>query len=192
MTGFSKYAGVLAIGALVAMAGCAKEAGEDTDVAAHSEHDGHDHDHDHDHDSVAAPSPELKPLVVEGGAPAQVVGVSQARNTVPDGEPVVVEGRLKDFVSGKAAFTMVDGAIKSCIEMADGCATPWDYCCIAPNVLASNTATVQLVGADGKMLDGNLQGVNSIDNLSTVVVTGKAKKDPDGNMTIAADKVYLR
>jgi hypothetical protein len=134
----------------------------------------------------------LKALVLETGAPTQVVGVSQARSSAPDGEEVVVEGRLKDFVTGKAAFTMVDGSIKSCLEEGDGCSTPWDYCCTAPNELAAKSATVKLVGADGKILDGNLKGVNSIDNLSTVVVTGKVEKDATGNMTIAASKVYLK
>ncbi len=196
MITIKKWGSILALGALVALAGCDKS-GEEADVAAHSEHDGHDHsghDHDHDHgDEKAAPSPELKPLVVESGAPTQVIGVSQARETAPDGEEVTVEGRLKDFVAGKAAFTIVDGSIPSCKEMEDDhCPTPWDYCCVAPNKLAVNSAAVQLVGADGKVLDGNLQGVNSIDNLSTVVVTGKAEKDAAGNLVIAANKVFLK
>lgn len=141
---------------------------------------------------AAPPSPELQPLVVKADPPPQEIGVAMARDSAEPGQDVVVEGRLKDFVDGKAAFTMVDGSIKSCIEEGDGCPTPWDYCCVAPTKLAKNTATVKLVDESGKMLDGNLQGVNSIDNLSTVVVTGKVEKDESGNLTIAANKVFLR
>lgn len=180
------WLGIIALGATVALSGCAKEVENESE--AHADHSGHDHETT----AAGEPSPELKQFVVTEGAPAAVVGVAQARQSVPDGETIALEGRLKDFVSGKAAFTVVDGRIKSCIEMSDGCETPWDYCCIPQDVMSSNTATVTLVDAEGKMLDGNLQGVNSIDNLSTVVVTGKVNKDPDGNMTVAADKVYLR
>ena len=195
MTKFMKLAGVFALGAMVALGGCAGESKDEHASAEHHEHDGHDHSgHDHDDhgaEAAATPSPELKSVVLTSGAPAQVIGVAQAREAQPDQE-VTVEGRLKDFVSGKAAFTVVDGAIKSCIEMGDGCETPWDYCCIAPNTLASNSATVKLVDAEGDILDGQLKGVNSIDNLSTVVVTGKVEKDPTGNLTIAANQVYLK
>ncbi len=195
MLNVTKMAGVLALGLLVGLAGCAKESAEGTDVAGHSEHDGHDHSgHDHDHagEDQPAPSPELKAIVLDTGAPTQVVGVSQARSSTPDGEEVTVEGRLKDFVAGKAAFTIVDGSLKSCLEEGDECPTPWDYCCTAPNEVAAKSATVKLIDAEGKVLNGNLKGVNSIDNLSTVVVTGKVEKDATGNMTIAANKVYLK
>ncbi len=194
MMKFTKLAGVFALGAMVALGGCAGESGDEHASAEHHENDGHDHSgHDHasEAEAEATPSPELKSVVLTSGAPSQVIGVAQAKEAQPDQE-VTVEGRLKDFVSGKAAFTVVDGAIKSCIEMGDGCETPWDYCCIAPNTLASNSATIKLVDAEGKILDGQLKGVNSIDNLTTVVVTGKVEKDPTGNLTIAANQVYVK
>jgi len=197
MTKLMKLTGVLAIGAMVVLGGCAGEVDDSAMADGHSEHDGHDHsghDHDHDHGSETAsvPSEELKDAVLTTGAPAQVVSVAQAKGAAADGQEVTIEGRLKDFVSGKAAFTVVDGSIKSCIEEGDGCATPWDYCCVAPNKLAENSATVKIVDAAGEIREGTLKGVNSIDNLSTVVVTGKAVKDVTGNLTIAASNVYVR
>lgn len=193
MIKFHKIAGVFALGAMVALGGCASDAGDEQASAEHHENDGHDHSgHDHGSETAAAPSPELKSVVLTEGAPTQVIGVAQARDAAQPDQEVTIEGRLKDFVSGKAAFTVVDGAIKSCIEEGDGCTTPWDYCCVAPNKLAENTATVKIVDAEGKLLDGNLEGVNSIDNLSTVVVTGKIETDPTGNVAIAAQKVYLK
>ena len=181
----SKLAAILSLAAMVALAGCASN-GDNTEANADSANT--------EAVADAPPSPELQPLVVKADPPANQVGVSMARNSAADGQEVVVEGRLKDFVNGKAAFTMVDGSIPSCLEdgMAESCPTPWDYCCVAPQKLAANSATVKLIGTDGETLAGNLKGVNSIDNLSTVVVTGKAEKDDAGNLTIAATKVYLK
>lgn len=187
-------------------AGCSKEVDESGDGHSHNDghdhsHDGHDHDHDHhdhdghdhDHDHPATtPSAELTSVVLSSGAPSNFVGVAHARTTANNGDEVVVEGRLKDFNTGKAAFTMVDGSIKSCLEEGDGCKTPWDYCCASPAKLRDNTATVKLVDAQGKLLDGNLKGVNKLDNLTTVVVQGRAEKDEAGNLAIAAANVYIK
>lgn len=186
MSHVRKLSSMVVFCAAMALAGCA---GESSTESADAGHEGHDHAAE---TATAPPSPELKPLVAESGAPSQFVGVAKARETAADGSDVVVVGRLKDFVAGKAAFTMVDGAIPSCLEDDSECDTPWDYCCIAPAKIAANSATVKLIGEDGNLLDGNLQGVNSIDHLSTVVVTGKAQKDETGNLTIAANKVYLQ
>lgn len=182
MTPSFKIAGVFAMAGMLALTGCS---GNDTSQTAEP---------GTENVSQAPPSPELEPLVVKGNTPANQVGVAMARESVQDGQDVIVEGRLKDFVQGKAAFTIVDGSIPPCGEdgMEDHCPTPWDYCCVAPTKVAANSATVKLVGNEGNLLDGNLQGVNSIDNLSTVVVTGKAQKDEAGNLTIAANKVYLK
>ena len=190
MNHISKFCGMVTISACLALAGCS---GDKTTESADHSHEGHDHDHDHAAEvAKAPPSPELKPLIAESGAPAQFVGVSKARETATDGGDITVEGRLKDFVDGKAVFTMVDGSIPSCLEDDSHCKTPWDYCCVSPSKISANSATVKLVGDDGKALNGNLQGVNSIDHLSTVVVTGKAVKDDAGNLTINANKVYLK
>src|SRR5690606_24156050 len=141
-------------------------------------------DHGHDH---GEPSPELAAVVLTSGAPAQAIGVADARTSAQSGQDVTVEGKLKDFVTNKAAFTFVDGSIKSCADMeGDACKTPWDYCCVAPEKLKNNTATVKLVNAEGKLLDGNLEGVNNLNHLSTVVVSGKTEKDESGNLTIVA------
>lgn len=175
--------GVFALTAMLALAGCGGGSDSQTDV-----------DTSATGVAKAPPSPELEPLVVKGNAPANQIGVSMARESAEDGQAVTVEGRLQDFVEGRAAFTIVDGSIPPCGEdgMEDLCPTPWDYCCVAPARLAANKATVKLVDPEGKLLEGNLQGVNSIDNLSTVVVTGKVEKDESGNLTIAADKVFLK
>lgn len=199
MTKVAKLAGIFALGAMVALAGCSKEAGVDTaevhtadDGHDHGDHEGHDHGDHEGHEHAAAPSDNLKPVVLTSGAPAEVQQVAAVRNAETAGQTVTVEGRLKDFVNGKAAFTLVDGSIKSCLEEGDECKTPWDYCCVAPTKLAENQAMVKLVDANGELLEGNLEGVNDLDHLTTVVVTGKAEKDAEGNVTIAANNVYIK
>jgi len=177
-----KIMGAMALATVMTLAGCAREGANPNEEAAISSKPA---------EATPPPSPELKPLVVKADPPPQPVGVTMAKETSAQDEDVVVIGRLKDFVAGKAAFTMVDGSIPSCKEDMDECETPWDYCCTSPKKVAANSALVQLIGENGKALDGNLQGVNSIDHLSTVVVTGKAIKDDAGNLTIKADKVYL-
>lgn len=184
MMKLKKLSGVLALAAMVALAGCAGDSAEESSSS--------DAATEVSSAPAAPPSPELKPLVVTAEAPTNQVGVAMAKEA-PTGEDVVVEGRLSEFIEGKAAFTMVDGSIDSCADMEeDHCPTPWDYCCVPPKKLSANSATVTLVDDAGKVLDGNLQGVNSIDHLSTVVVTGKLQKDEAGNVTIAANKVYLK
>lgn len=183
MMELKKLAGALSLAAMVALAGCAGDSAEENASA--------DGATEVSSAPAAKPSPELMPLVVKADPPPNQVGVAIAKEA-PAGDDVVVEGRLKDFIEGKAAFTMVDGSIDSCADMEDDhCPTPWDYCCVPPKKLTANTATVTLVDEAGKVLDGNLQGVNSIDHLTTVVVTGKLQKDEAGNVTIAANQVYL-
>jgi hypothetical protein len=178
----SKYAAMFALAATIALTGCSGE-GDSNDAG----------DDSATQTSSTAPSPELQPLVVKADPPANQIGVSMARST-NEGQEVAVEGRLKDFVDGVAAFTIVDGSVPSCLEdgMEEQCPTPWDYCCMPQELMAANTAMVKLLGPDGETLAGTLKGVNSIDNLSTVVVTGKVEKDESGNVTIAANKVYLK
>ena len=58
MKSFMKITGVLAIGAMVALGGCASEVDDTAMADGHSEHDGHDHsDHDHDHAAETASAP---------------------------------------------------------------------------------------------------------------------------------------
>jgi hypothetical protein len=143
---------------------------------------------------TATPSPELKPLVAEGNAPAGAIGVAKARQTTKSGDNIVMVGRVKDFVDGKAMFTMMDSSIPSCAdEPGDTCSTPWDYCCEPKDKITSNSATVKLVKAGTEeVLPGTIQGVNSLDHLTTVVVEGKADRDDAGNLVVAANKVYLK
>jgi len=137
------------------------------------------------------PSAELKPVVANSGAPAKAEGIAEARQNAKDGEIITVSGRVKDFVNGKAMFTMVDSNIPSCEETMPGEPEPWDYCCTPKSELVKNMATVKIVkeGSD-EALPGNIEGVNALDHLTTVVVEGRASRDNGGNLIVAATKVY--
>ena len=127
--------------------------------------------------------------------PADGKDVVAAREAAKDGEEVTVVGRIggdtTPWVNGMAAFKIVDPAAKSCSDIpGDNCPTPWDYCCESD--LGQKTALVKVVGADGKPVSTDARELLGVKELQTVVVTGKAKRDDAGNLTILAEKVYVR
>lgn len=118
---------------------------------------------------------------------AGAVATAKARAEAKDGETLVVEGRIKDFVAGRAVFTLIDTELKSCREVeGDACKTPWDYCCIEPNRIAQNTVTVELHDENGQPLRANMAGAHGLDHLDLVRVRGTVSRDEAGNVTLVA------
>ncbi len=131
--------------------------------------------------------PELPARYVLATAPADAIGVRALRDAMPREGEVKVLGRVKDFVDGRAMFTIVDASVPSCADRpGDNCTTPWDYCCEEPKSLARNTATVEFHGDDDAIVRARVKGVSGIDHLTRVVVVGKAVQDSAGNLTIRA------
>lgn len=126
--------------------------------------------------------------------PAAAVPVGTARESANDGEEVVVLGLVggstKPFVEGLAAFTIVDPKVPYCAE-EEGCPTPWDYCC-QTDAVKQNIATVKLVDTNGKPVSQGARELLPVKELSTIVVKGIAKRDDQGNLTIAARQVFVR
>ncbi|MGC1273768.1 MAG: hypothetical protein WBC44_08685 [Planctomycetaceae bacterium] len=144
--------------------------------------------------TVASVAPVGKAYLL-ASEPAGGKDVVAARETAKDGEEVTVVGRIggdtTPWVEGLAAFKIVDPAAKACSDIpGDGCPTPWDYCC--EEGLGEKTALVKVVGADGKPVGTDARQLLGVKELQTVVVTGKAKRDDAGNLTILAEKVYVR
>jgi hypothetical protein len=174
---------VLALAAAFALTGC-EQGSTDTSSASSPANRGVA--------QQAPPSPELAKVVLTSGAPAQTVAVAAAKKDTKDGDNVAVVGRVKDFVDGHAVFTVMDGKVSACSDHpGDKCPTPWDYCCETKETISANSATVKIVGDGTDALKGNLQGVNSLDHLTTVVAEGKAQRDAAGNLTVLASKVYV-
>ena len=125
--------------------------------------------------------------------PTDAQGVAAARESSEDAEQVTVTGRIggsaAPFVDGIAAFTIVDPALAPC-SAAEGCPTPWDYCCDT-HLLKDNMATVKVVDADAAVVAQDARQLLGVEELATVVVVGKAERDESGNLTILADKVHV-
>jgi len=126
--------------------------------------------------------------------PAEAVAVGTARETAENDQVITVAGRIggsaKPFVDGLAAFTIVDLKVPYCAD-DEGCPTPWDYCCTQDDV-KTNIATVKMVDESGKPVASDARELLGVKELSEVVVQGTAKRDDQGNLSLAATKVFVR
>jgi hypothetical protein len=129
-------------------------------------------------------------LATEPAAAQEVIAV---RSNAKDDEKLVVVGRIggdaKPWVTGQAAFTIVDTSLKPC-GTDEGCPTPWDYCCSSD--LSKSKLTVKVVDAEGRTVATDAKELLGVKELDTVVIRGKAKRDAAGNVTILADGLYVR
>lgn len=126
--------------------------------------------------------------------PDSAIAVGEARQTLQSGEDVTLVGLIggtrEPFVDGLAAFTVVDESVPYCAP-EEGCPTPWDYCCQQHQV-KDNIATVKMVDYAGNPIAGDARELLGVNELSTVVIQGTCTRDDNGNLTVAADKVFVR
>ncbi|QEG00354.1 hypothetical protein Mal15_44240 [Stieleria maiorica] len=126
--------------------------------------------------------------------PAGAMPVGKARESIEDGQDVTLVGLIggssEPFVEGLAAFTVVDPKVPHCAA-DEGCPTPWDYCC-ETDAVKDNIATVKVVDESGHPVAQDARAILGVKELSTVVVSGKAKRDDQGNLTVAANQVFVR
>jgi hypothetical protein len=140
----------------------------------------------------------LPPGLVLAEAPAGAKDVAAVRKEVKAGDEVVLRGKvggsLSPIVEGRASFQIVDASLTSCDQMpGDTCKTPWDYCCDDPKEVAAHSASVQVVGADGKPLRAPLAGVGGLKPLSEVTVKGTVAKAGDsGTLVVNATGIYVK
>lgn len=136
-------------------------------------------------------------LIVRG--PAQGPHVTAAKATARQGEEIVIVGRIggstTPFLADRAVFTLVDPALVSCADMSDPdhCKTPWDYCCEDRAKMRAGTATIEVAGADGKPLAVALRGVQGLEPLATVAVSGTVVERNDaGLLVVRAKRIEVR
>lgn len=126
--------------------------------------------------------------------PTGALPVGQARESAKDEQAVTLVGTIggseQPFVDGLAAFTIVDPKVPYCAP-DEGCPTPWDYCCTQDQV-KTNIATVKVVDDAGKPVSTDARSLLNVKELATVVVQGTAHRDDQGNLTVAASKVFVR
>jgi len=125
--------------------------------------------------TAVAPPPDAFVTVPLTGTPTPI---PRARKEFKPGDEVLLKGAvmgvLKPFVDGRAVFVLGDeGTITPCNAMDDDhCSTPWDACCDPKEVKAAGTATIQVLGDNGKVLAHGLKGVGGLKELSVVTVRG--------------------
>ncbi len=158
-------------------------------------------------DGAAAPKPGEKADANPAPAPAGLMlteappgarDVIAVKKDAKEGDEVVIRGRIGGaptnvFTSGYAIMTIVDMSLVPCNEKpGDGCKTPWDYCCDDKEDILAAKATIQLLGAGGKVLKQEFKGMAGMDHLSVVVVKGKVgKRDDPKNLIINATGIFV-
>ena len=138
-----------------------------------------------------AASPTVEKAVDTNKPASQPIGVVDAKTKAQNGQKVILQGKVKDFIAGHAAFIIADSTMKSCKDNGENCPTPWDYCCEPKDVISKNTATVMLVAAQ-KPVKEEIKGVKGIDHLTPVAVEGTAQKDKAGNLVVYAEKIHVQ
>lgn len=147
---------------------------------------------------AAAAAPSLPAGFVTKGA-ATGTNVAAAKASAQVGQELVIVGRIggsvEPFVAGRAVFTIVDPALKSCADMddPDHCKTPWDYCCEDREAMKRGTATIEITDAAGKPLALAVRGMQGLDPLATIAVTGTViERNDAGLLVVRAKRIEVR
>src|SRR5688500_4925441 len=134
-------------------------------------------------------------LVTE--APANAQDVTAVRKDAKDGDAVVIRGKIggreEPIAKNRAIMTILDPSVTTCDTMpGDACKTPWDACCEPSEKIAANSATVQVVDAQGKPLAANLESITGLKPLSKVTVAGVARRPAGSDVLIVeANKIHV-
>ncbi|MFK7852294.1 MAG: hypothetical protein AB8D78_15060 [Akkermansiaceae bacterium] len=122
-----------------------------------------------------------------------------ARTSAKPGDAITLKGevmgREKVFVEGRASFILGDPTkLTTCDKMpGDSCTTPWDACCDSKESKRIGIASIQLVDEDGRVLDGNIKGVNGLKEISFITVSGTvAENSTEDNLIVNATKIHLK
>jgi hypothetical protein len=128
-------------------------------------------------------------------APTDPVTVADIKPTAAEGDTVVLRARIggrKDPITpGAGVFVVIDPSVPSCDQIpGDTCPTPWDYCCEPRESLNANSATVQLVDADGNPVQADLTAAG-LKPLDEVVIVGTVAARPSEQvLTIRATGIH--
>jgi hypothetical protein len=147
------------------------------------------------------PQPQAVPVLdifVAAEPTGKPTPIPEARNQFGPGDTVLLKGLVMGtkfpFVDGRAVFILGDeGTLTHCAAMhGDGCPTPWDTCCEPPDVRKAGTATIQVIGPDGRVLTTGLKGMNGLKELSQVTVAGTVAQGASADAFIVnATAIYI-
>ncbi len=127
-------------------------------------------------------------------APADAAPLAEVRAAAEPGDTVAfhgyIGGRMEPFTEGRAMFLVADSEeAPACTP--DTCPTPWDACCIANEKIAANSATVQVVDDDGKLLGIGLNGVQGLAPGTELTVVGKVREANDSVFIVDATRLAI-
>lgn len=122
--------------------------------------------------------------------------VIKVREESADSDEVLIVGRIggssNPWIEGRAAFTIVDESLKACNDTpGDNCPVPWDYCCETDKLPAA-TALIKFVDDSGSVVKADAKTMLGVQELSTIVVKGKAQRDDAGNLTVLASGIFVK
>ncbi len=142
---------------------------------------------------AAPPAPAASANWLVAALPAGAIPVAEAKQSAREGDRIVVRGRIggrrEPMTTGVAVFVMIDPAIPHC-EIGK-CKIPWDYCCETPESITTNSATVQLVGDNGKPMTIDL-GKYALKPLDEIVVVGTVGPRPTAEVFVINAKEIHR
>lgn len=140
--------------------------------------------------STTSLSSNFDPSLIAQAEPAEPISVGQARQQAQHDQVIQMEGRIggpsTPFIKGLAAFTMVDFSIPECCD--EECSTV--EC--SPEELAKNLATIKFVDQSGKPIPIDARELLNVREKLNVVVEGIAQRDQHGNLTVLAEKIFVR
>ena len=128
--------------------------------------------------------------------PDGAVGVIAARESAEDGAPIVLVGRVggsaNPWITGRAAFTLLDASMSVVAEgedSAEGEICTGDCCALERQ---NCTTLVKVVDSQGKLVAVDSRELLGLKESDMVVVKGTAQKDKTGNFVMLASGVFVR
>ncbi len=128
--------------------------------------------------------------------PDGAVGVIAARESVKDGAPLVLVGRVggsaHPWIDGRAAFMLLDASMS---VVAEGEGSGEDELCLGDCCATERldcTALVKVVDAQGKIVPVDSRELLGLNKSDLVVIQGNAKRDESGNFVMLAKGVFIR
>ena len=124
--------------------------------------------------------------------PSGACDVMDFRDQAKDGQSFVVLGRvgggLNPWIEGRAAFVLVDERVTASCEEGQ-CEADCPQCA---RQLAEATTLVKFVDEQGKVLPVDARVLLGVKEQQIVVIRGIASRDKAGNVSLAADGIYVR
>lgn len=146
---------------------------------------------------AARPFP-VPEVFVHEPPPGNPEPIPVARGQRKPGDAILLQGRIMGvphpFTDEWAAFVLGDeNTLTPCNQRTgDGCPTPWDVCCDAPEARRAGVATIQVLGPNGVVVRQGLKGVHGLQELSRVCVVGAvAHESTPEALVVNATAIYI-